>query len=106
MSIECACICDSGWDADGPSVFNERRFIARKNHACCECGGVIRPGERYERTDGCWDGRWETYKTCGICLRIRGEYCCSWVYGGLREDLWSAFGMDYVTGEMTEDTER
>jgi len=44
---------------------------ARKPHECCECGGTIHPGELYENYSGCWDGRWDRYKTHLSCDAIR-----------------------------------
>ncbi len=77
-----ACYCDY----DLPQAVWETRPIARKEHKCTECGGKIKPGERYERVRGIWDIRHpETYKTCVYCLAIRDLVeskvdCFCWCY--------------------------
>jgi hypothetical protein len=103
MAIECACSIDMDGDCYGPSFFDERFPKARKEHRCCECGEAIQPGETYEYVKGCWDGEFSVYKTCMTCRAIRHDYCCTWVYGELREAMWEAFDFDYVTGEARDD---
>lgn len=63
-------MCSCG---DAPSVFSDKIVVARKAHRCSECRHTIKPGERYEQFDGCWDGRWDHYKTCETCLEIREQ---------------------------------
>lgn len=46
---------------------------ARLRHRCCECNGVIEPGERYYRFSGVWDGEPQAFKTCSDCEKIRDE---------------------------------
>jgi len=46
---------------------------ARKAHRCCECHGVIKPGERYEHARGIWEWGAESYKTCADCVYLWGE---------------------------------
>ncbi len=47
--------------------------VARKNHLCCECQRIIRPGERYHKFVGKWrdntfsDEYFGEYKTCEAC---------------------------------------
>lgn len=78
--------CDCIGDVDLPSVWQVKKPKARTPHKCCECRGVIRPGERYEYVRGLWDGRWSTYRTCADCLHLRCEVGCScWIYGGLAD---------------------
>jgi hypothetical protein len=82
----CGCI----WvdDSYGPEFICETNPVARIEHKCGECNRVIKPGEKYERASGCWDGRLETHKTCGDCLSIRASFfCAGWAYGGLWEML-------------------
>ena len=45
---------------------------ARKTHVCSECGSIISPGEKYERTSGLLD-RFKTYKTCLFCADVRDQ---------------------------------
>lgn len=44
---------------------------ARKEHVCTRCGAVVKPGERYARTDGLhvYEGKVEAYceKLCAPC---------------------------------------
>lgn len=40
---------------------------ARKRHICSECGGGIEPGEEYRRHAGRFDGRFYSYRLCGLC---------------------------------------
>ncbi len=76
------CYCEEG---DMPSVVNTVWRKAIKEHRCCECKDFIRPGERYERTTGLWDGEWSTYNTCGDCVDTRLE-----VFD--MAGVWPAFG--------------
>lgn len=90
-------------DYEGPAVSSSQVVKARKAHRCCECGEVIRPGALYECYSGCWDGSWARYRTCLPCMRIRDDLCsCGFVFGQLREAIWEALGMDYITGEGTD----
>lgn len=68
--VECVCI---GFDGSGPEVFDKVWRKARKKHRCCECGETIRPGQVYECVKGLWDGCWAEYKTCTLCVKIRGD---------------------------------
>lgn len=54
-----------------PSVFEEKYPTARKEHKCYECGATIRVNEKYHFAKGCWDGKWEQFKTCLICNDLR-----------------------------------
>jgi hypothetical protein len=68
VSDGCYCEWGGGEDAEFCTVST---VTARVQHKCCECRDVIRPGERYERTAGRWDGRMATFKTCDYCARLR-----------------------------------
>lgn len=46
---------------------------ARITHRCVECCRVIQPGEHYHRTEGCYEGRFSTYKVCKHCHAL-GDY--------------------------------
>ena len=82
--FNCVCI-----DVDcQPEVFETSIIVARKEHRCCECGEVIKPGQRYERVKGLWDEYWSTFKTCIPCATIRSDFMsCGWIYGRLWEEL-------------------
>jgi hypothetical protein len=59
--------------SETPQIYACKRPRALKRHKCCECGGTILPGEIYENFAGRWD-RWQTFKTCPDCLRVRKGY--------------------------------
>lgn len=65
--------CNIGTDYCDYAIecYQEREPIARKEYKCCECGGIIPKGQKYERIKGKWEGDFETYKTCLICAEIR-----------------------------------
>lgn len=60
---------------------------ARKEHTCCECREVIRPGHRYEHAFGIdGEGGAFTSKTCEICAEVRTVFYCGHAY--YVETLW------------------
>ena len=94
-----ACSCYE--DGEPSEWFRSRRIVARKAHHCCECGGTINPGEKYQRAAGKWDGRVESFKTCLVCARIRNDYCTYFTM--MREQLWEMLGIDYLGQWMDRD---
>ena len=88
--MECGCSCDLDYEPIMP--FNERFPTARKQHKCCECGGVISPSERYQYVWGMCMGESVTYKTCITCYRIRCDYGCA--FTNLAEDVWECLGVE------------
>lgn len=72
---------------DLPSVFSNEIRTARKEHKCCECPNPILPGQKYHLFKGCYEGKWERFKTCMECEDIRAE--CHKLY---RDDEGVAFG--------------
>lgn len=102
---DCEDICVlSGEDAD-PAEFSNREIVkARKEHVCCECGGVIPKGSRYERTAGKWDGEFAAYSTCELCVEVRMHFSCdgSYLIGEtwerLREDLFHRLRFECLDG--------
>lgn len=87
-------MCDCG---DGPTVHREKTRIARRKHTCCECRGVINPGESYHFLWGVWDGEAKTFKTCSECIHfaavMRDENDCFCPHlGNLHVDA-----LDYVS---------
>jgi len=61
--------------------------IARKEHKCCECQLIIAPGDKYQIVKGCWEGKWEQYKTCSPCADLREE-----ILKGCWDKEWPPFG--------------
>ncbi len=62
-------MCDC--DYEQPAVYGLEQPRARKPHTCCECRGVIQPGEVYNRHHGIWDGSASTFKICVDCEALR-----------------------------------
>jgi hypothetical protein len=58
-----SCSCDM--EVYDPFVSREQ--FARKEHVCCDCGGIIRKGERYLVHGGAFDGNWEMHNRCPDC---------------------------------------
>ncbi len=106
------------YDNEEVLVF-ERNSVhtARKNHQCCECQMVIRPGERYHRFVGKWENKtfsdaecFGEYKTCeaceedwaklmAVCSYFSSEYDFSSfarVFGTLRETMKEAVKLGFL----------
>lgn len=82
--------CDIDWD-EQPTFFSVSARRAKKPHKCSECRRTITKGEPYEYVAGLWDGDFNQYKTCSICLELRAYmfahipcFCSS--YGYLQSD--------------------
>ncbi|MBU0792041.1 MAG: hypothetical protein KKC55_16455 [Gammaproteobacteria bacterium] len=69
---------------------------ARKQHKCCECYGVIHPGQKYSLVAGCWDGDMDTFKTCMPCVDARNWATVQPEWGSDGEHL-------YCFGRLEED---
>lgn len=83
--MHCSC------DYESPAVYQATTPVARKAHRCYECGSEIKPGERYERVWGVWEGEPGTYKTCARCLDLREWVtahvpCTCWEHGNIIEN--------------------
>lgn len=56
-----------------PLAYECDKRKARKAHKCCECSGVIQPGETYNYHHGVWpDGPGE-YNVCLECDELRAK---------------------------------
>jgi len=98
MNEVCCCITVDEYSV----VLSCHHPTARKHHKCCECGGVISPGETYERTVTLFEGFVDTYKTCGFREAIRRDFFpCGFYHGRMREDFLDCNGWDYC--EMPEE---
>jgi len=88
------CCCATVYDWDEPAVCDVKTRRARREYHCCECHDPIRPGERYEYVHGLWDGRWDTFRPCATCVRIRSDLCGrGFLYGALSESVFDCLGM-------------
>lgn len=105
MSDECYC------DYERPSVYSERVHVARLRHACSECGGWIKPGERYTRIWGVWDGEVATLRRCPDCQAVLDwmnahQPCFCWGHTTLlseaREAMWWLNDTEHVPGMRIE----
>ena len=54
-----------------PSCYGRDHRKARKAHKCCECHGMIQPGEIYHYHHGVWDGEARGFKVCIDCDALR-----------------------------------
>lgn len=68
MSDSEYCHCDF----DPAEVYTITNPVARRQHRCEECGGVIAPGEKYQRVFMVFEGDASTIKTCSRCLDVLG----------------------------------
>ena len=56
---------------DPCEVYCYKERIARKDHQCAECDGVIRAGETYHYHHGIFDGAPFSHKVCWGCEVLR-----------------------------------
>lgn len=92
MTMFDACICNDGDDGESPQFSRTSIVKARKEHRCCECRAPIKPGERHEVVRGKWGNRFETFRTCLPCRRVRASLLrCGYVFGYLWDDVHAAF---------------
>lgn len=57
-----------------PDFFSESHPVAKRDHECSECHGVIKSGEAYWAVVGSWSHEVSRYKICAECEEMRGEY--------------------------------
>jgi hypothetical protein len=93
MELE-ACACE--FDGDSPEFMTTTYHSAQKKYLCCECGENIHINEKYQRIVGKWESKVETYKTCGVCAKIRNDYAPCSSLGNMWEEL----------NELLEDDEK
>jgi hypothetical protein len=96
-----------------PSVFVLDTPKARKPHKCCECRGVISPGEKYHYIHGVWAGYGAVYKVCNECDALRSkvdvdtlgtEECTP--FGALYESVFESGDPDYIKTFMATKRKR
>lgn len=100
MSDMTCCPLSGSGDCPAPEAFTSRRVHAGRAHRCCECDHPIAKGESHEIDKGLWDGRWDTFRTCLLCVEIRGHFDCGggWIYECLWSDLEENFFPDMRAG--------
>jgi len=92
------CSCDYG---DVETQFYRATIrTASKTHKCEECGGQIKPSERYEYVSAMWDGDLATIKTCERCYDLRtwvknNVPCLCIMHGNQFEENENAIAMAY-----------
>jgi hypothetical protein len=62
------------YDGEPAEVYHESVVTARTPQRCGECGDTIRPGDRYDRSSGKWDGKWSVWRSCLACAEIANEF--------------------------------
>jgi len=94
------CICMDVECEQGPDFCTIKIVTARKEHTCGECHEIIPAGAQYEYVAGCWEGRFDTHKTCIPCKRFRDEHFCDgFYYGMVWEDATETFRHMYSNDE-------
>jgi len=81
----CSCTIDTYYESN--TFYDESTIRARKPHACCECGDIIKAGDKYKKARGMTDGRFWEYKTCLTCVEIRSCFFCTWIFSEMFERL-------------------
>ena len=90
-----------------PSAYVKDNPKARKPHRCCECCGIIQPGEHYWNHHGVWDGQGSTFKVCADCETLKEEldkkitdFYEKIVFQGLIEYVFDGHNKDDITRLM------
>lgn len=86
-----------------PTVFNESKRKAKKQHTCCECNRDILEGESYFLLQGLWHKQWRNYKQCVDCHEIGSKFqaCCEcYPIGELIQELINS---DLIENQSDED---
>lgn len=71
---------------DGPEWYREKIVLARKQHRCAECQGVIPPATPYHYVVGKWDGDVSCFKVCPHCYFLRKAIAWVEIGEGCDED--------------------
>lgn len=82
-------------DYDLPKWIREQVYTANKQHKCSECRTVIKPGTKYKKIVGMWDGCVDTYRWCAKCSDLHkwvenNVPCVCYEFGNLFETLKDA----------------
>lgn len=85
-----------------PKEINRTKPIARKQHKCNFCGGIIEKGEMYDNATLEFDGTVYTWKSHLHCLNIASEI--DDYYGeGITEDDFATWINEYVHDNHFDD---
>ena len=79
-------------------VLNQSHPVARKEHRCMYCGGVIHKGEKYQRSTNVYDGRvydWVTHEKCEEIAELLNMYGRTWD-DGLTQPAFDEFVWDAI----------
>lgn len=79
--------------SEQPDCYSLSTPKARKEHRCCECGGVIQVGEKYFSHNLVWEGTAATFKCCSDCEALRKKV-----------DSWSKYAEDRTAMEMLHES--
>ena len=98
--IECVCLDNP----ESPDMSFSQIRMARKEYKCCECGAIIKPGDKYKNIRMLFKGYinfkgnyirddWYGNCVCIICHRIaRDFFPCGYCVDGLYEIFEENFG--------------
>ena len=92
--MECSCECDWYGDGEPVQMFSEWSPVARKEHACCECGQAIKTGTKYHRQKGLCDGLWFEDITCLPCKSIRDDFAPCAIPGDMACEVAECLGFN------------
>jgi hypothetical protein len=95
----CSEVCVLSFDGEPADFYRSKTRTARKRHACCECHEPILRGQPYEHVSGKWEDHVGSYKTCVLCIEIRGKFSCGgWVFTVMWETLREGLFPDLTFG--------
>ncbi len=83
--------CD---EADPVEFCHRETVVARKDHRCAECAGVIAVGERHGRVAYRFEGEFHADRICPSCQEAAGEFNYHLVGGS----LWEMFHDEWDNG--------
>lgn len=83
-----SCCAISSSDEESITVLDTGMIRGRKDHTCIECRETIAKGTSHECTKGLHEGTVATYRTCLLCVEIRGHFSCGgWIYERVWDDI-------------------
>ena len=91
--MKCGCLVDrDNSDVCWEESCSAAHITSKTAYKCVECDRKIKPGERYLLEIIQWEegGPRERFKTCSDCESLRNNLVCSWQYGAVLNDIYSA----------------